>query len=356
MRADKAFLLCAGVMMLAACSGDTASHVHGEYLPYYSTLLDSDDSLGYMRLRRSLLKGDTVVKPDSAADSELILRIMQDDPMLFNIRAITPAEDGTYEVTYRLSENDCSMQYTQVINKAAEITAAADGLSDYEKLVFFHDTIIDGCIRDMDGLYTGTAYDCLIAGRSDSKGYAMAMAMLCENAGIDCACVSGTFRGRKFVWNKAVCDGVFCNIDCAADDDTADFQKLSSHRYFMRSDEEFSSTHEEYTFTLSDRTRADDDSKNYFAVNDLVADSVDSFARIYIREGERAVNSESYNFEVMFSPASLKSNAENNKRLYEMVNHELNFNMGELTSRFDYSNIKTEDNSDIVRFYCYGRK
>lgn len=46
-----------------------------------------------------------------------------------------------------------------------------------------------------------TPYDILVKGKGDSQGFALTYYALCQEMGLDCQVVNGTFQGKNHVWN-----------------------------------------------------------------------------------------------------------------------------------------------------------
>ncbi|MCR5060927.1 MAG: hypothetical protein K6A80_07870 [Saccharofermentans sp.] len=131
-------------------------------------------------------------------------------------------------------------------NKVSDILSGIDPLwSDAEKVVYLHDYIVTHCIYDVTmakrstehELYT--AYDCLVNGVSVCEGYAKAFSVLCNEAGLECSCV--TSNSNVHAWNIVKVDGEFYYVDCTSDDSADIGQKIVAypgccgHRHVLNS-------------------------------------------------------------------------------------------------------------------------
>lgn len=111
----------------------------------------------------------------------------------------------------------------------------AKGLSDYEKELLAHDSLIEVCTYDTSSPNSGTVYGALVEGRARCQGYANAMTYLLRRMGLPCAYLYGTAEnasGREsHAWNLVSVGGVWTLVDATWDDPTGGEETLS-YAYF----------------------------------------------------------------------------------------------------------------------------
>lgn len=131
-----------------------------------------------------------------------------------------PGEDNYFKLNYRYSRDEAAEMRAGLELKAGSIISfLPKDSSEYEKVRYFHDTIILGCDFSKDGAYSNTAYGALVDGSAQCEGYAFAMSYLCDLAGIENYVVKGTnAEGASHAWNKIYAEGSWYNVDCTWDD------------------------------------------------------------------------------------------------------------------------------------------
>ena len=96
------------------------------------------------------------------------------------------------EVTYDKTAEEAQAEKEKLDKKVGEILAGIEqGWSDYDKVLYFHDSIILECNYDDTAKNCYSAYGCLVEGKAVCEGYAKAMQILCSKAGIKCIPVAG---------------------------------------------------------------------------------------------------------------------------------------------------------------------
>ena len=153
------------------------------------------------------------------------------------------------------------------------IVGAAAGLSDFDKLLSFHDAIIRKCTYTDRAESPYTAYGCLVEGEAVCEGYSKAFMMLCQRSGIDCLTVYGTATRDEVtahMWNKVRLDGEWYNFDITWDDPVSSIGRdYIGYDYFAVSDRDISVNHEFDETGFMKYPDAVSDSENYFVKNGL---------------------------------------------------------------------------------------
>lgn len=124
-------------------------------------------------------------------------------------------------------------------NKTAQsIIAAANALpSDYEKLKYIHDWIINNTVyTNTDSDYEREADGPLVYGKAVCEGYSKAFMYHAQSLGFECVCVSGT-ANEPHMWNKVKLGGKWYNVDATWDDPVrSDGVQTLRYNYFLISD------------------------------------------------------------------------------------------------------------------------
>lgn len=111
-------------------------------------------------------------------------------------------------------------------SKEIYLNEASEYSSDYEKVKYFHDTLINNITYQENDL-DQSVYSALVNNQTVCTGYAKAFKMLCDESGINCISV----QSYSHLWNKCFIDDKWYNVDLTNDD-----QKTLSYNYFLISD------------------------------------------------------------------------------------------------------------------------
>lgn len=125
--------------------------------------------------------------------------------------------------TYKLNAEEEKAAVEQLRTRVSEVAAAAEGMDDFDRMLYFHDTVVSGCDYSSEGENAWSAYGCLVEGKAVCEGYSKALIALCEEAGMLCLPVGGSSdrQGQELhLWNKVLMDGEWYNMDLTWDDPT----------------------------------------------------------------------------------------------------------------------------------------
>lgn len=157
------------------------------------------------------------IDPDTAR--KIFLAVYNQEPQLFWFDSIFyPPRESSQLLKYRFDREEASVKQQELERVTENILADTEGLSDYEKLLYFHDYLVRSCVfsADTENL---TVYGALCGGYAQCEGYAFTFKYLCDRAGINCITVTGTNAGGDtHAWNIAALNGIWYNIDCTWDD------------------------------------------------------------------------------------------------------------------------------------------
>ncbi len=139
-----------------------------------------------------------------------------------------------------------------------ELLARAEGMTDYERALFFHDSIVESTGFDTETAaqtdpLTGrassrSAYGCLVNHLAVCSGYAKAFQWLAQRSGMDCMRVNGTAKDddEGHEWNCIRLGGDYYYIDITWDDPVPEDggEQTLTHEYFCITTDELLQTHE----------------------------------------------------------------------------------------------------------------
>ncbi len=190
---------------------------------------------------------------------ETILKILKEHPEIFWITQ--------YRISTHKHELGVSLEITTTSYEPDKITSKEDRLdnivygimnllpedaSDYEKMLFIHDFIINTTSYDYDATQSSdycdarNAYGCLVEHKAVCAGYAKAFQLLMNSIGIPCGRVTGSIIGRgTHEWNYVTLSDQNYYVDVTFDDPVfqGSDENMCSHAYFCISTAELNQTH-----------------------------------------------------------------------------------------------------------------
>lgn len=190
------------------------------------------------------------------------------------------------EVTYDKTAEEAQAEKEKLDEKVGEILAGIEqGWNDYDKVLYFHDSIILGCTYDDTADEPYSAYGCLVDGRAVCEGYAKAMQILCTKAGIKCIPVAGkAYDGgtvQPHLWNKVMIDGEWTNMDLTWDDPVTDAgEDYIRYDYFGITDAECAKDHTADDNKFFSYPEAFSSGANYYRRNGLYAQEGDDISQM----------------------------------------------------------------------------
>lgn len=190
------------------------------------------------------------------------------------------------EVTYDKTAEEAQAEKEKLDEKVGEILAGIEqGWNDYDKVLYFHDSIILGCTYDDTADEPYSAYGCLVDGIAVCEGYAKAMQILCTKAGIKCIPVAGkAYDGgtvQPHLWNKVMIDGEWTNMDLTWDDPVTDAgEDYIRYDYFGITDAECAKDHTADDNKFLSYPEAFSSAANYYRRNGLYAQEGDDISQM----------------------------------------------------------------------------
>ena len=156
--------------------------------------------------------------------------------------------------------------------------------TDYDKVKYFHDTIIKNCQYNEQGEYAYSAYGALCKGEAVCEGYTKAMLLLCEKAGIGCIPVIGEGLENEntlpHIWNKIIINNYWYDFDLTWDDPVNNISDdYIRYDYFAINDTAMGADHiiDENMYLNYPSADAGD---NYFVRSGLYAENADEAVEI----------------------------------------------------------------------------
>lgn len=235
-------LLCAGVLFTAGIT------------PVFAYDNSSTDEIGaattiYQMYKENGAEGELAIDTNVAGKSPDIENFI-DNTLGLATRLVPFSYDAaiqyyadtaptTFFVTFRSREyNDLN---TAVQEKIAELAAEASALeSDYEKLKFINDYLVDHCeylseaMKDPQMHETAfTAYGALIEGKAVCEGYTNAVQLFCEAADIPCMKVAGTVENGNHIWNAVYLEHKWWMLDTTFNDPIGVQDENDRLRFFL---------------------------------------------------------------------------------------------------------------------------
>lgn len=172
---------------------------------------------------------------DGDTAKKIFLAVYDQEPQLFWLDSVFyPPRESSQLLKYRVGSQEADAMKGELRQVTDRLLSETEGLSDYEKLLYFHDYLVRNCTFSLDD-ENYTIYSALCRGYAQCEGYAFSFKYLCDLSGIDCITATGTNAGGEtHAWNLVSLNGIWYNVDCTWDDPvlengSPDFLR----RYFM---------------------------------------------------------------------------------------------------------------------------
>jgi len=318
-----ATILCAA-LALSSChkiseetpgSGGDVSYTDGvreDFVsPVYEALSDREKEL-YGRVRDAVAGFKETVsfdRPVSRDEAKKLYRLVySQERKYFWLSSLFYAPDSEVSVlrlNYLYGREDAEIKRAELDLAASTVIGElpADA-SDFDKIVYFHDRIIAGCTFSTEAEHVNSAYGVLVAGYGQCEGYAAAMAMLCDKAGIPNYIVTGSnSEGESHAWNKVLIGGSWYNVDCTWDDPiiTKGSKDFVRHDYLLVMDSEIEGkTHFTDEF-YAGLTSCDSGELNYFAEKGMTFDTAAEGVEVFAEQVKAAGMAGKSEAEIRFS-------------------------------------------------------
>lgn len=187
--------------------------------------------------------------------------------------------------SYFLPQYTCDVEtcnaHTAALHAAAEeiVNGISAGQSTYEIELYLHDTVCARMVyEEQEDLLGHNAYDALVSGKAVCEGYARALQLLLNRAGIPNYLVTGKSINSVddqdgHMWNLVTIDGQNYYLDATWNDLDIDGLNRYSHAYFNLSDTDITGTY----FELEPaENHCAYEQYNYFVQENLLFSAYDS--------------------------------------------------------------------------------
>ena len=189
---------------------------------------DEPDSNGKFTTSRITLSG---VHLDEKMIRHALGAFLFDNPQVFwlsNMFGYAHSGDDTIIECYSVcSADDCSAMIDAFSSRIDELLSDLTPEMDvYDREKRIHDRLLDFCTYrdDVKGFSDGweyfSAYGAIVKGNAVCEGYAKAMQILLNRAGIACCTVRGSADGIEHMWNLVHLDGKWYHLDPTWDDNS----------------------------------------------------------------------------------------------------------------------------------------
>ena len=181
-------------------------------------------------------------------------------------------------------------------SKVNSIKAGIPKTSDYDKVKYIHDYIINHCrynnnaVSNADAYPTSfTAYGALVEGSAVCEGYAKAFSLLCNEVGVEALLVTGKGKGEPHMWNMVKCNGQWYHMDVTWDDATLNGNDSIGYSYFNITTAQIKADHVIENTPLNVPS-ASATAANYYYHNGLVASSYTQAKAIVLAEAKKNIS------------------------------------------------------------------
>lgn len=279
----------------------------GMRLPGYA-YRPSDREVVYELIRDALLSvSESIMLPvNTASDTpEEVFAVWQDvlndTPEILYNTGLIYRSDGLLTFDYSL-DIEIVKKHRRLLEERAEALLRElirPGMTDFQKELVIHDYIVNYCTYDptpSKSPEANSAYGVLCLGKAVCEGYAKAIKLLLDRAGVECLLVTGqalnSFTGtyQSHAWNIVKIEGKYYHLDATWDDPIMkDGSNKLIHTYFNLPDEDIGRDHrwDRTSYPVCVSTE-----HNYYVYNDLIAigyDAFVSYASRKAREGHDSI-------------------------------------------------------------------
>lgn len=279
---------------------------------YYYQQLNTAQQEGYRRMLAELDSHPARITLPALTEDEIaqvFTAVCYDNPSLVCLTAdYTYAIDGDQSYiapVYNRAGNACGQATQELKQSVAQAMACIpDGANDYEKEFALHDWLVNHCKNLSAGKQSKNAYDALVGKEADSFGYARAMQLLLDQAGVENHLVVGKIQdfdmqAKEHMWNVVAIDGKSYHLDVNMDDPINTMKDFIQHFYFNLSDEEIAVDH--YDYTPADNQCVSIDA-NYYRMENLMFDTYNSDVTAKLKQMMKdMVANHEYFIEIRFS-------------------------------------------------------
>ena len=232
----------------------------GDYDGYYYKRLNEITQRAYTAVKEQLVDfPETIEIPaiDTNDLDDLLSAVIYDNPELFMLKRCMLTSDRSrsyFKPIYLMSREDYEECLAELRVAVSASGAGELELSDYEAELYCHDYIMNSCTyNSKEGDNRSNAYGALCVRSATCSGYAKALKLLLDTAGIENFVVlgmasSGKAEPESHMWNCVKIDGDWCYVDLTWDDASdSSGNSHPRHNFFNVNDEYLRKTHYDYS-------------------------------------------------------------------------------------------------------------
>ncbi len=194
--------------------------------------------------------------------------------------------------TYKYSVSEVNRMLREAEAAAKEIVAQTEGMSDYEKLKFFHDYLVINVESNVNDPLADSIYGALVNKRALCEGYAKAFSYLCNLSDIENMIVTG-YTDVDHMWNMVMLDGNWYHIDVGWDKPaevlSEQYPDMVLYQYFM-ADDSIMENNRVISTMLCNPPKAESMDYNFFVKEGLYASSYEEALEIIERSCARSID------------------------------------------------------------------
>jgi transglutaminase/protease-like cytokinesis protein 3 len=178
----------------------------------------------------------------SSAVFDQYRKILDNHPEIFYVDTVIYYSDGVVKFKYKYPRATI-LKMNKALNQQADkiVNQAKQKKTQFEKVLTIHDAVVNSVRYDEANLEKGTlpdldytAYGALVNKTAVCDGYAKAMNLLLNRAGIWSVKVTGTANGEDHAWNLVKVDGKYYYLDSTWDDPVSfDKTDILRYKYFL---------------------------------------------------------------------------------------------------------------------------
>ena len=285
---------------------------------YYYSLLDDEQKDYYDQISEAAvsMESSVVLAEITHDEMDLIFQAVQyDHPEYFWIessysyRNVGDSNDMELIFNYNCTGEEKKERENTIEQAAADILAEAPSVeSDYEKIKYVFETLVDRTQYDLGASDNQNIYSVFGNWTSVCAGYAKATKYLLDQMGVDSIYVTGNAEGESHAWNIVSCEGRYYCVDTTWGDPT--YQEgigvdvdTTSYEYLCCPDSMLSRTHTaDSTSVLPECT---DNSLEYYRLQGRYLEEYDQEEIINIMKKD--IDSDAERTDIQFSTPEVYS-------------------------------------------------
>lgn len=274
-------------------------------LSYYN--LTSEQKEVYYKLSDAIINGtsnipiDETITPDQLKETYSLAKNLNyysvNAPMSFTYSYYSQSGIITsVKLDLPFSKSVGDSKTAALKSKVNSIKAGIPKTSDYDKIKYIHDYIINNCrynynaVSNSDAYPTAfTAYGALVEGSAVCEGYAKAFSLLCNEVGVDALLIIGTGGGEPHMWNMVKCNGQWYHMDVTWDDAPINGKESLGYVYFNVTTAQIKTDHVIENSSLNVPV-ASATAMNYYYYNGLVASNYAQAVNIAKSQAQKGIN------------------------------------------------------------------